>query len=455
MALPQLPILELAEGGQWIIETVDSDGSVGARTSIDLDGRDYPHISYLDRIDGSNFKLKYAKWTGREWNITDVDTVSGYTSQLWDTTLVIDSNDLSHIGYQDPPEALMHAVLNGEEWTIETVDSGSRIGGCNSMALDRYDNPHYSYCDSLNSSLKYARLTGGFWSIDTVEDSGQWVNGWTSIAVDTKDIPHISYFVDWPDFDLKYAKWTGSRWNVETVDSEGSTGGLSSIAIDSNDRPHITYHGNHELKYAKWTGSDWSIESLFPGGSDPSLRLDNNDTPHIAYHDVSSKGLRYAKWSGDHWDVEIVDSPDSCFDVSLALDSSGYPHISYHFEDWNDGLRYARKAELAPPSRSVGLDVDPDTLNLKSKGNWITAYLTTENITAYDIDASSLRLNDFLNPSWWEVKSNLTLMVKFDRESAQAILSVSDSVRLEVTGQWKDGEAFEAHDYIRVIDPGR
>lgn len=452
-ALPQIPILELAEGGQWIIETVDSDGNVGDLTSIDLDGKDYPHISYLD---DSNSKLKYAKWTGYEWNITDVDTVSGYTPQLGHTTLVIDSNGLPHIGYHDPPDALKHAVLNGEEWTIETVDSGSWIGGCNSMALDRNDNPHFSYCDSLNGTLKYARLTGGVWSINTV-DPLPWVNGWTSIAVDGKDTPHISYFVDAPDYDLKYAKWTGSRWNVETVDSEGYTGGLSSIAIDSNDRPHITYYGNWGLKYAKWTGSNWNVESLFSGGSDPSLRLDNNDTPHIAYVDSSSEGLKYAEWSGDRWDVEIVDLPyRGCWDVSLALDRSGYPHISYAFRDGNDdGLRYARKAELAPPSRSVGLDVDPDTLNLKSKGNWITAYLSTENSTAYDIDAPSLRLNDFLNPSWWEVKNNLTLMVKFDRESAKAILSASDSVRLKVTGQWKDGETFEVHDYIRVIDPGR
>jgi hypothetical protein len=45
-------------------------------------------------------------------------------------------------------------------------------------------------------------------------------------------------------------------------------------------------------------------------------------------------------------------------------------------------------------------------------------------------------------------------MVKFDRAAVQAILPVSDTVDIKVTGQWKDGQVFEVHDIIRVINPG-
>ena len=45
-------------------------------------------------------------------------------------------------------------------------------------------------------------------------------------------------------------------------------------------------------------------------------------------------------------------------------------------------------------------------------------------------------------------------MVKFSRSAVQAIVPISDKVDIKVTGQWKDGESFELHDEIRVIDPG-
>jgi hypothetical protein len=45
-------------------------------------------------------------------------------------------------------------------------------------------------------------------------------------------------------------------------------------------------------------------------------------------------------------------------------------------------------------------------------------------------------------------------MVKFHRAAVQAILPVSNAVDIKITGQWKDGEAFELNDTIKVIDVG-
>ena len=49
--------------GGWIIQPVDSEGTVGQSTSIALDSSDYPHISYND---GTHGDLKYARWTPGE-----------------------------------------------------------------------------------------------------------------------------------------------------------------------------------------------------------------------------------------------------------------------------------------------------------------------------------------------------------------------------------------------------
>ncbi len=135
------------------------------------------------------------------------------------------------------------------------------------------------------------------------------------------------------------------------------------------------------------------------------------------------------------------------------MDSNDNPHISYS-DDGNRDLKYATKADLTLPSRSISLDIDPDTLNLKSRGRWITAYLSAGNASVYDIDISSILLQDTLEPERWDYQDDI-LMLKFNRQALIAILEVGESVEIKLSGKWKDGTDFEAYDYIRVISPGR
>jgi hypothetical protein len=101
------------------------------------------------------------------------------------------------------------------------------------------------------------------------------------------------------------------------------------------------------------------------------------------------------------------------------------------------------------------IDIDPNTLNLKSKGRWITCYITlNEPYDPSSIDISTILLEDTIPAEWGDIQGD-RLMVKFDRSDVQALLPVG-TYNLKVTGEFTDGTSFEGYsDEIRVIDPGK
>jgi hypothetical protein len=100
-------------------------------------------------------------------------------------------------------------------------------------------------------------------------------------------------------------------------------------------------------------------------------------------------------------------------------------------------------------------DFDPNTLNLNSRGRWITAFIwLPEPYNVDDIDPNSVVFENQVKPDrFWLTEDEQTAIAKFDREQVQAILVVGD-VELTITGRLADGTSFEASDVIKVIDRG-
>jgi hypothetical protein len=110
----------------------------------------------------------------------------------------------------------------------------------------------------------------------------------------------------------------------------------------------------------------------------------------------------------------------------------------------------------------VTLDIDPDTLNLKSKGKWITAYIEIPGWDLTKINLSSIKLNKTIQPEMnkkygfvrnpigdYDEDGIPDFMVKFDRKAVQDIL-VPGLAILNLTGEI-DGIPFEGRDRILVI----
>ncbi|MCJ7423091.1 hypothetical protein MUP01_02335 [Candidatus Bathyarchaeota archaeon] len=118
------------------------------------------------------------------------------------------------------------------------------------------------------------------------------------------------------------------------------------------------------------------------------------------------------------------------------------------------------------PCILAGVDFDPDTLNLRSSGKWITAYIELpEGHNVADIDASTVLLNetvavDFSAPTTvgdYDGDGVPDLMVRFDRAAVSDLILSQDitsgNVVLTIRGRLCDGTIFEGSDTIRVMLP--
>jgi Tol biopolymer transport system component len=159
---------------------------------------------------------------------------------------------------------------------------------------------------------------------------------------------------------------------------------------------------------------------------------------------ITSDGLNcYPRWSPDEkW---------------IAYDSSK----SGNWDIW--------KME-APTVEAIeaSVDIDPNSLSLKSKGKWITAYVELpEGYDVSDINVSTIMLNGTvrseLSPTAigdYDNDGVPDLMIKFDR--AAVVQYILDQVPIEerfmtvtltITGKLNDGTPFQGSDTIKIILP--
>jgi len=163
-----------------------------------------------------------------------------------------------------------------------------------------------------------------------------------------------------------------------------------------------------------------------------------------------------------YWFKGTIDEV-AIYNRALALEE-----IQQHYENGLMGLGYY--VEEIPAT----VDIDPNTLNLRSKGKWITCYIELpEGYDVNDINVSTVMLNETfpaeLHPTEigdYDGDDIPHLMVKFDRaEVTSYILDNVDmtelferrfmTITLTITGYLDDGPPFESSETIRISMPMR
>jgi hypothetical protein len=357
--------------GSWVIETVDSEGFVGERTSIALDLDNKIHIGYTFLS-----HLKYATNASGLW-VTEIVDSEGYVVDR--TSLSLDTQNKAHISYNNSNRTLKYATNASGFWMTETVDSEGYVGKDSSISLDSKDKVHISYWDG-NDTLAYTTNASGSWVKETLDnDAGNGDTYNTSIVLDQQDKAHISYYNGTSysgDGYLKYATNASGSWRVETVESAGVVGRDSSIALDSQNKIHITYRGSNFARYANNVSGSWIIEIIDNEerlGFGPMV-LDSQDKMHISYgvYRYDNTNFMYASNASGSWVTEIVDSQIAGKYSSIALDSNDKVHISYQEES----------SYLGPNKENI----DASTLKYatNASGSWVTETVDSEDPVGFN-----------------------------------------------------------------------
>lgn len=173
-----------------------------------------------------------------------------------------------------------------------------------------------------------------------------------------------------------------------------------------------------------------------------------------------------------------LESPDGRFYTETVRNADGKDHALIFnnpqasgyiiaWEDlWNLGDADYQDAVLATLTPiTVNVEYCPRTLNLKSEGKWITAFIELpKELDAYNVDAASIMLNGTILADKVHVEDSHLLVVKFSRAEVIELIKdllekidfqcIGTEVSLTLTGKFTDGQTFQGNNTISVIHYG-
>jgi len=204
--------------------------------------------------------------------------------------------------------------------------------------------------------------------------------------------------------------------------------------------------------------------------SSGNLIYHNNiiDNTEQAYDDNPSENYWHHPdlLEGNYWsDYPGFDDGSGSDKHAIAGDGIGDTHIPWPSQDYD---YYPLMAPWMPFPRIITaiVEIDPDTLNLKSNGKWITVYIELpEGYDVSNIEVSSIMLNDTVSAEPkptaigdYDKDSIPDLMIKFDRDEviSYILANVNNikgkmNVTLTITGKFNDGTPFQGSDNIILL----
>jgi hypothetical protein len=351
------------QAAEWQIDTVDRSGS-GQFASMQVDTHGNVHVAYVPDIQGHPLKYAFRDTLGKWFDMT-ITNVASFS------TLALDSKQYPHVSWADHGTGLgarlRHAQWDGAAWKMAPIDiqPGAVVAYYTGLALDSKDHPflsYYDYADATNTfrlRLRSVSWVDDHWEGRTVDAQGG-SGKFNSIAVDSAGHPHIAYAnVKAETSGLRYATWDGSAWKTEIIEGQGVSIPVYavSLVIDKKDIPHITYSlvQTGTIKYATKVAGKWVTQAVdrvrevaYPDRN--GIAIDRDGTPYISYFDGRLGTLKIAHPEGGRWMAELLDQNFCGFTSSVAI------HDDTLWVAYSDGPGRALKVAHRALSRTTAAD---------------------------------------------------------------------------------------------------
>jgi hypothetical protein len=209
----------LWNGSNWSIQTIEnrlanySDNY--APKSVVYDSNGYPHILYQESTTHSFYSpnaisynmahftevhIKYAVWTGLNWNIETV-------------------------------------AVNATAYNL-VLNSMGEPSFCFVQEKSTYDHDYDGW--RTEESLHYAHFNGADWDFSTIDANGSYAEfAQAQLRLDNAGKPQVCYYkISYRDESgLMFATLSGSSWTIQRIGSVA----FNDIAFDSKGNIHITY----------------------------------------------------------------------------------------------------------------------------------------------------------------------------------------------------------------------
>ena len=389
------------------IIAVDKDGTVGQYTSMVLDAKGLPIISYYDMSEG---KLKVVHCFDKNCAQFNAILTPDAAKQVGKyTAIALDNNGNPVVSYYDEANSALKVLHCGNAScstgnTIASPDTNDIVGQYTAITIDNKNAPVVSYYDATSGKLKVlhcgnAACNAG--NIIAIPDTNSSNGVQSSIKLNALGNPVVAYF-DFTNSSLKFLVCGNANCSaantITTIDSAGDVGRYPSLVIDANGKPVISYLDltNGKLKIARCGNATCSggntitsIGSNGVAGYFSSLMLDANGNPVVSYYDQTNGDLTVLHCgnttctSGNT--VTAPDTPGQTGQyTSLKLDASGNPIVSY-YDATNGDLKVLHcSSPTCNPNSITTADASPDvgrysSIMLDASGKPVVSYLDSTN----------------------------------------------------------------------------